>query len=125
MNDLGAAAVARTSLRIEFGPHEPLKAHRVRFSGVSPVDQDEVGVFYVTPMVGHGPSSERGGQTDHRGAVSDPGLLLQIDETETAQHFSCEISLFITKGGAAGESNSLATVHDIAFGIGRDECAVA
>src|SRR6202011_1742170 len=125
MDDLGAATAARTSLRIEFGSHEPLKAHRVRFSGVAPVDQDEVGVFYVTPMVGHGPSSERGGQTDHRGAVSDPGLLLQVDETEAAQHFGGEIALFVAKRGAAGERDALATVDGIAFAIRGDERAIA
>ncbi len=60
---------------VELGPHEPLKADRVRLGGVGPVDENEVSVLDVAPVVRHRSPSECGGQTDHRGAVSNPGLL--------------------------------------------------
>ena len=44
--------------------------------GISAHAEDDVGVFQVAPVIGHCAPSEAGGQTDHRRAVSNPGLLL-------------------------------------------------
>ena len=72
----------RAALQPSAACHHPLEADRVRLGRVGAVDQDEVGVPDVTPVVGHGPPAERGGQTDHRGTVSNTGLLLEVHHAE-------------------------------------------
>ena len=54
----------------------PLPAAGVVLGGVGPDDEDRVRVLEVAPVVGHGAPAEGGGQTGHRGAVSNAGLLL-------------------------------------------------
>src|SRR5881397_3532741 len=44
--------------------------------------QDDIRVGDVGPAIRHCPSSERGGQTGHRGAVSYSCLLFNRDDTE-------------------------------------------
>src|SRR5439155_1150774 len=125
VDHLRAAARARPLRRIELGLHEPLEADRVRFRGVGAVDQDEVGVLDVTPVVRHRSSSERGGQTDHRWAVSDPGLLLQVDDAQSAHHLRGEVALFAAEGGASREGDALGAVDHVPARVLRDEGVVA
>ncbi len=54
----------------------PLPAAGVVLCRVGPDHQDHVAVLEIAPMVGHGAPTEGGGQTGHRGAVSNAGLLL-------------------------------------------------
>ena len=58
VDDLRAATGTRTLRRIELRLHEPLEAHGVRLGRVRAVDQDEVGVLDVTPVVRHRSPSE-------------------------------------------------------------------
>jgi len=56
------------------GFDRPLEAAGMVLSGVAAHDQDDIGILDVDPTVGHRPAAERGGQTGHRGTVSNPCL---------------------------------------------------
>ena len=58
MDDLRATARTRTLCGIELRLDEPLKPDGVRLSRVGTVDEDEVGVLDVTPVVRHRSPSE-------------------------------------------------------------------
>ena len=108
---------------LELRPHEPLEADRMRLGGIGAVDQDQVGVPDVTPVVRHRPSAERGGQTGHRGAVSNAGLLLDVDDAERAHQLGGEVALLGAERRPAGEGDALAAVDDVAVVVLRDERA--
>src|SRR4030095_9049162 len=109
------------SLRVR----EPLEADWMRLRGVRSVDKDDVGVLDVTPVVRHRSSSECGGQTDHRWAVSDPSLLFYMHDAERPHQLRGEVALFAAECGAAGEGDSLGAIHDVAVRVLRDERVVA
>ena len=80
----------------------------MRLGGVRPVDQDQVGVPDVTPVVRHRPPPECGGQTGDRGAVSDSGLLFYVDDPQGAHELGGEVALLAAERRAAGEGDALA-----------------
>ena len=45
-------------------------------------DEDTVTVLYIDPMVRHGTATERLCQSRNRRAVSQPGLVLDINQAE-------------------------------------------
>src|SRR5205814_3542762 len=113
MDDLRPAAGPRAFRRIELRLYEPLEAHGMRLRGVRSVDEDHVGVLDVTPVVRHRSSSECGGQTGHRGTVSDPSLLFDMHDAERAHDLRREVTLFATEGRAAGKGDPLGAIHDV------------
>jgi hypothetical protein len=48
------------------------------FRWVTSYNQDIVGIFYIVPVIGHGPSAECFRQTGDSGRVSDTGLMFYI-----------------------------------------------
>jgi hypothetical protein len=76
VDHLGPAARADAALGVQLGLHEPLEADRMGLGRIGSVDDDDVGVLDVTPVIRHRAPPECGRQTDDRGAVSDSGLLL-------------------------------------------------
>ena len=69
----------------------PLESARMIFSRVGSHHQNDVGVLDVLPVVGHRASTERGGQTGHRGAVSNSSLMIYIGEPHGAHRLRDEI----------------------------------
>src|SRR2546422_8540439 len=96
----------------------------MRLSRISAVDQDEVRVLDVPPVVGHRSPSERGGQTDHRGAVSNPGLLLEVYQSQAPHQLGGEVALLGAERGASREGDAFGAVDSVAVAIRRDESRV-
>src|SRR5262249_37756555 len=123
VDDLGAAACAEAALRIELRLHEPLKADRMCLGRIRTVDDDDVGVTDVTPVVRHRSPPECGRQTDDRGAVSDAGLLFYMHDPQRAHHLGGEVALLAAEGCAPGERDALAAVDRVALGVyGHERC---
>jgi hypothetical protein len=84
-------------------PGRPLdvsRGHRVIFVGVRANDQDTISLLQLREGIGHRPGAIGGGQTGHRGAVSETGAVIHMIGTYTcAQEFLHEVVL-------CGEKNS-------------------
>ena len=65
---------------IPLGFHDETKAHGMVLGRVAAHDQNDVRIGDIRPAVGHRPPAERGGQTGHRGAVSETGLIFVGDD---------------------------------------------
>src|SRR5207244_6499954 len=113
VDNLGAAARTRTALGVVLSGEKPLEADWMRLGRVGAIDQDEVGVLDIAPVVCHRPPPECGGQTDHRGAVSNPCLLFEMDQAGAAHHLGGEVPFLAGGGGATGEGNPLRTVDGV------------
>jgi hypothetical protein len=50
-------------------------------SGVAPHDQNHISILKINPVVGHCAASERLCQSRYSWAVSDTGLVFDIDQT--------------------------------------------
>lgn len=75
MNDLGTPV-----LRAE----NPLEGDGVIFSGIASHNKDAVTVLQVNIMICHRTTTERLSQSRNRRAVSDAGLVIDVDETHGA-----------------------------------------
>jgi hypothetical protein len=72
----------------------PLKTARMGFGGIAAHDQNQVGVLDVDPVVGHRATAVCGGQTGHRRAVSDPGLIIEGQNAQRTDHFVGQVTRF-------------------------------
>ena len=68
------------------GGLNPFKGNRVIFSHIAAHVQDDVGIAKINVMVRHGAASERLSQSRYRSAVSDTGLVLDIDQPQGPEH---------------------------------------
>jgi len=64
------------------GSLNPLEGDRVVGSGVASHDEDHVTVLEIDPVIRHCAASERLSQSRYSRAVSDPGLVFNIDQTQ-------------------------------------------
>jgi len=60
----------------------PFKRNRVIFSYIATHVQNDIGISKIDIMVGHCTPSVRLCQSRYSGAVSDTGLVLNVDETQ-------------------------------------------
>src|SRR5207245_693675 len=81
------------------------------------VDDDDIGVLNVTPVIRHRAPTECGRQTDDRGAVSDSGLLFYVHHAKRAHQLGGEIPFLTAEGGAARERDALAAIDGVALGV--------
>ena len=77
------------------GLSDPFKGHGMVLSYVAAFHQNGSAMLQVNPVVGHCSSTERCPQTGDRGAVSKPGLVLNVDCAEQAHRFLEEIALLV------------------------------
>ncbi len=84
----------------------PLPPARVVLGGVGPDDQDAVAVLEVAPVVRHRPTAEAGGQTGHRGTVSNSGLLFDVDDPQGADQLGGEVALLAADRRPAQEGEA-------------------
>ena len=61
---------------------DPFKRDRVIFSYIAPHVENDISVPKIDIMIGHCTTSERLSQSRYRGAVSDTGLVLNIDNAQ-------------------------------------------
>src|SRR5437868_6928190 len=97
----------------------------VRLSRVCAVDRDEVRVHDDAPLLGHRPYAERGGQADHRRAVSNPGLLLEMNQSQTAHQLGGEVTLLRAECSASREGDAFGAIDGVPVAVGGDEGRVA
>ena len=64
---------------------DPLEAAGMRFSGIAAHDHDDIGVLDVDPVIGHRATTECGGQTGPRWAVSNSGLIIETCASESPE----------------------------------------
>ena len=107
------------------GFHDETEAHGMVLGRVAAHDQNDVRIGDIRPAVGHGPPAEGGGQTGHRGAVSESGLVFVGDDAETEAEFSEEVVDLVGIGAAADESNVLQPIHGAAGSVLLFEAGVA
>jgi len=74
------------------------------FSGIAAHNQNQVGVLDVDPVVGHCATAVRGGQTGHRRAVSDPGLIIEGQHAQRTDHLVGQVTRFAARSRGCQES---------------------
>ena len=104
VQDVGAALL---------GAGQPVHRDGVILGRVAAHDQDDVGVHHVDPVVGHGAPAEGGRQTGDRGAVSETGLVLDVDEAEGAHELGQEVALLVVERRAAQAGDGLGAVDHV------------
>ena len=63
--------------------------------GIAAHNQNTIGILYINVMVRHGTASKRLSQSRHRWTVSDTGLMIYIDHTQSTAFSSHQPALFI------------------------------
>jgi hypothetical protein len=61
---------------------DPFKGNGVVFSYVAPHIQNDISISKINIMIGHRTASERLSQSHYSWAVSDTGLVFDIDDAE-------------------------------------------
>ncbi len=87
--------------------------------------QNTVTVAEIDPVIGHCTASKRLCQSRYSCAVSYPGLVLDVDETQAPEEFLIDETLFIVHGSAADRGNGLGAVDGFTLGIGSLEAFIA
>jgi len=75
-------------------------------------------------MVRHGTASERLSQSRYRWTVSDPGLMIYIDHTQSAGLDGHDPALLVVHIGASIVTDPFAAVNQFTLGIVLDETLV-
>jgi hypothetical protein len=68
----------------QLGLHGPLEADRLSFSHIGSHEQDAITVGHVLLIICGRAAAERGAQTGHRSAVSNPRLVLDRHHSQPA-----------------------------------------
>ena len=74
---------------------DPLKRDRMVLSHITAHVQNNVSVSKIDIMIGHGTASERLSQSRYRGAVSDTGLMFNVNDAERSEELCVEPAFFI------------------------------
>ena len=82
---------------------------------VAAFHQDRLAVLQVDPVIGHRAPAERGPQTGDRGAMSKPGLVLDVPHTEQAGRLLKEVALLVGVLRAAHESHRISAIDGHLF----------
>ncbi len=80
-------------------------------------DEDTVTVSDIDPVIGHCAASERLCQSRNSGAVSDTGLVFDIDQTQGPHHGLQEPAFLIVKGGTSHTGKAGGAVDHLTFRI--------
>ena len=98
------------------GLHYKAKGNRMALGHIRAHNQDTVGVGQVPLGRGRGSPPKRSAQPGHRGAVSDPGLVLDPDHPQTARKkFLDEIVLLVVQCCAAERGYSWRVLDYLTF----------
>src|SRR4051812_27881366 len=81
--------------------HHPLETDRMALGHVRALDDDDVGVLQILLERRRAASTERDPQTGDRGAVSDPGLVLDLQDPQRRVELLEEVVLLVVEGRAA------------------------
>ncbi len=94
-------------------------------SGIAPLDQEDIAVLKVNPVIGHCATPERLCQSRYSWAVSDTGLVVDIHQAQRPCHGGHHKALFIVYIGASMEGYSLNAIYRLSLAVGGDEVSVS
>ena len=92
------------------GLPDPLEGHGVVLGDVAAFHQDRLAVLQVDPVVGHRAPPECGPQTGDRGAMSKPGLVLDVGHAEQPGRLLKEVALLVGVLRAAHEADRVGPI---------------
>ena len=73
------------------------------FSGIAALNENDIAVLDVNPMIRHTTATERLCQSRYSGAVSDPGLVIYVGESKPPGELGRNPAFFTKHVGAAHE----------------------
>jgi hypothetical protein len=94
------------------------------FSRIASHNEYAIANTNIGPTVGHCTPSERLSQSRYSGAVSETGLMIHIDDSETSQEFDIEKALIILDMATSYPSNTIGSVDHLAFIVFLDETGI-
>ena len=77
------------------GAQHPLEGNGMHFCGVAAHDQNNVGILDIDVMIGHGTTAERLSQSRYARTVSDPGLMIHLDDAQRPHRRRNQPTFFI------------------------------
>ena len=104
--------------------HQPFEGDRMVFRSVASLDQYDIAMLQINPMIGHCTTSERLCQSRYSGPVSDPGLVIDIDEAHGSRHGRDQPALLVVHIGASHVGDGLKAVHHLAFVVLCNEVVI-
>ena len=102
----------------------PLEGYGVIGGRVAAHNQNAITVLKIDPVIRHGAASERLCQSRYSSAVSDTGLVLDIDQTQPPQEFLVEKAFFIVQGGASHRGDTLGAVDRLPLVVDQPEAFI-
>lgn len=93
----------------------PFERDRVVFSCIAALNENTITVLEIDPVIRHRAASERLCQSRYSGAVSDPGLVIDVHQAVGAGEDGHGPALFAVDVGAAQMGNGLDTVDGRPF----------
>lgn len=108
-----------------FRLHNEAKTHGMVLGGVATHHQDDIRIGNVSPTVGHGASSEGGGQTGHRGAMSKPRLVFVGKNSHAKAKLGKQKVDFVGVRAATNQANIREAVNQAAVRVIFFETAIA
>ena len=94
------------------------------FGSIAAHDQEAITVFQIHVVIGHCAAPERLCQSRNSGAVSNPGLMVQINDAQGPHHRVQAPDFFHVDVGAAEVCNGLRSVNHLTFGVFLDKGGV-
>ncbi len=94
------------------------------FGSIAAHDKKAITVFQVYPVIGHCAAPERLSQSRNSWAVSNPGLVVDVDQPQCPDHRIENRNLFVVDVGAAEVRYGFHAVDHLALVVFLDETRV-
>ncbi len=95
------------------------------FRSIAALNEYDIAVLNIYPVVGHRATSERLCQSRYSGGVSNPGLMVNINKSERPGHSGDEPALLIVNVGASHMGDVFNAIDHLAFAVLRNEAGIA
>jgi len=93
------------------GPEDPTSNQGVTGCCVGTDDKDAAGIFNLGNGICHGSTSESGGQTDHRGGMSEPRAVVDVVGADDGPgEFLCQVIFFVGNFGGDKDADAVRSV---------------
>jgi hypothetical protein len=110
---------------VPFGLHHKAKPDRMVLGWIPAHDEHHVRIGDIRPAVRHGPATESGGQTGHRGAMSKPGLAFVSQDAKAEAELAKKEVEFVGIRTAPDQRSVRPAIDPAAFGIVYLESLIA
>ena len=82
----------------------PVRDDRMGLLGVGADDEDDLHALDLADGVGHCPGTEYGGQSGHRGGVSETGAVVDVVRADPRAHELLECVIFFIRAACRGKA---------------------